>query len=278
MRYIRTLSRSDDSQVDLIEEGGKQYVLKTADVEDVVNEKRFFVLMQAAGMPTLALADFPFLQPNQLALEYVVDSPTLGLHLTPELCTTWGQRVRQLHTITAAQPARLTATGQLQTVDWKEFIQSQIERGIARKQEAIHANPSLETDNIVRALQPLLAYTPPVSTLIHGDLHPNNVLMRNRDLVLYDKNSVILYGDPLYDLAIVFLNFPNGRYIHITDPAYSKDEEFLLAFQDGYGHLTAAELTLIDRYVILRACNRHPNPYEVHNVQIMTQLTQQYGA
>jgi hypothetical protein len=87
--------------------------------------------------------------------------------------------------------------------DWNEYIHSEI----ARKSGALR---STLPANVFAKLGPVddlagyfaVAYSG-TDLLIHGDFHPGNVLMtdRNRVSAVVDFGAFTMFGDPLYDIA-----------------------------------------------------------------------------
>lgn len=98
------------------------------------------------------------------------------------------------------------------------------------------------------------------SVLIHGDLHANNALIKDQNIILFDKGDQIVAGDPMYDLALVAINLPGAIYKLGTQ--IEKDIKLLEAFIEGYGIDFTSDTQKLETYILLRALERWPNPFE----------------
>ena len=259
MKMIRQLEGSYSSKVELVQLGGKKYVLKTADVDDISNEKKFFEILAAKKLPTLKIHSSHELKSNQILLEYIPGSPTFLSHLSVAMCRKWGQLMRKINSIESESPAVLMG-GKLQAIKWREFIKSRIDQG---KKKHLEKKSTLPIVAIVKRLSVLLDYEPIKFGLLHGDAHSNNLLVKNNQLYIFDKNSTIFYGDALFDVALVVIEFPNKLYVRTARADHQNDAAYLNAFIDGYGYnFLQEQKNIIDLYVLLRAFTRYPNKFE----------------
>ncbi len=96
-------------------------------------------------------------------------------------------------------------------------------------------------------------------TPIHGDMHANNALSKDGELFLFDKADNIFAGDPLYDLALFGITLPG---IYEVGSEVARDKDLMKALITGYGSDFLSDRDVFDRYVLLRAIERWPNPFE----------------
>ena len=262
MNIVKTLAGARSSKVELVEIDQKQYVLKTAEIDEIKNEKEFYRLLSEHAIPTLHIYEAEDVKENQLLLEYVEGSPTLGRHMTYELVEAWGGVVRQMHDITYTSAANMS-TLNVEEMNWQEFLED-----ILKKSEKKTSLPQHLVQNIKQKLLSLFTMKPTSYALLHADLHTNNVLIRGNELCLFDKGSDVFYGDPLYDLAIIGIEFPHETFITVDDPEHFKDREYLDRFIAGYGRDFTKD-PAFELYVLLRAFERFPNPFEKYLKETM---------
>ena len=247
-------------------------------MHDILNERRFVEIMREHGVPTLPFIDHPLLAANELMFPYIPDSPTVGKHLSPDAYRHWGRTARRMHAIEDSGARRLAPDGEWENESWPDFIQSEIAYGIMRVTERRSDICRAERDSICRVLEFLTQdYRPRAYALVHGDLHPNNALIKNNEVLIFDKASQIFFGDPLYDLAVVALELPYGRYL---DPDSTEQRKYSLcydAFWEGYGANREMPWDVFDRYVLLRAFTRYPNPFERKLKAIIDTLVYRYS-
>jgi len=246
MKHLRSIAGAHSSHVELVEIDGKEFVLKTAEPEEVMNEHLFQQELKKAGMPSLWTSrdDLPN---NQLLLEFVPNSPSLNSNLTVDMCKKWGSTVKTMHSITQSQTSRIDDDGNSHVIDWKRFLVQELydaKERKARKNSDIsdHAFEVLERE--IEKIE-----TPDQYSLIHADLHSNNVLIRGGELVLFDKGSAVFFGDPLYDLPLVLCELASEN---------DQSPELWSPFLEEYGKVN--EINLL-RYSLLRFVGRYPNPF-----------------
>lgn len=268
MKIIRALSGSSSSTVSLVAIENKEYVLKTADIAEIENEHEFNRRLSLHHIPTLETFQDSSLQPNQILLEYIPDSPTLGNHLTPQLCYQWGVLMSQLHAIQSPHASYFDST--LHTIPWSDFISNEIHARYKKDKPA-----KISQELLSKIIAPILSQSHNHYSLLHGDCHNNNVLIKNKDLVLFDKSDEILFGDPAYDLAIIALEFPNGRYAILDATEHAQDSIHLHAFIQGYGRDFTQD-TNFDRYVLLRSVIREPNPFQPYLSNVIDTLVKKF--
>lgn len=240
--------------VELVEVGGRRYVLKRSSPARAAGERQFQLVLAAAGLPSLALARHPSLGAGDLLLEFVEGSPTLGGSPAPELCARWGAAVAAMHAIRTDGFLRLGSAGEIAPGSWSAFVERLIERALAAGAAAELPASLLETS--ARNLGELRGFAPTTFALVHGDLHVNNVLLRGDETVLFDKASRVWSCPPVFDLALVYSEgFPGARY-GVSRPG---DDARLDAFLAAYGDLPDGEW--LDHFGLAHSLIRYPHPF-----------------
>jgi hypothetical protein len=94
---IKELNHADrDASVTLVSIDGKKYVLKTDDAREIAAQKYFDEQLESHGIPALVAHEHAALQPNQILLEYIENSLTLGNALSEDRCRAWGELVARM--------------------------------------------------------------------------------------------------------------------------------------------------------------------------------------
>lgn len=265
MKIIQQLEDSYLSKVELVEIDGKNFVLKTADKEDIENEKNFFSLLSAHNLPTLQIFQSADLFANQILLEYIPGSPTLGKNLSVEMCKKWGSLMKNIHSIQSSHPA-IFKNGSVEYIEWEDCIIANLEKGRQRvKEKKSDLTPQM-VESLCLIIKKFIPLKLPFFSLLHGDPHSQNILLRNKELFIFDKDPQIFYGDPLFDLAVIAIEFP-----------HEKNKIFLDAFAQGYGQDVFNEKgEILDAYILLRGFTRYPNPFELDLKEMMEEIIKKY--
>lgn len=260
------------SIVELVELEGRKYILKTVDAEEAWNEKRFLQKMKQQGLPTLELIDYPGLAENQILLEYIPGSKTIDSQ-DPEQVKKWGSMIRQMHNLKYDGAFRINSKNQEQKLDWNTHLIEVIDEAVDSRLGGWTELSDGFLEQARSYVHERLNITNPEFTLIHGDLHYGNTLLRNDEVILYDKSSELFAGDPLYDLTIVMTHFPNGLYVTTDNESEVRDSGLLEAFMEGYGDdFIRSQKDKLDLYMVIRALDRYPNPFEIFNKEIIEKI------
>lgn len=260
------------SVVKLIEVNNTQYILKTADKEDIWNEKDFLKTLHDNKMPSLKMFESAHLEDNQLLLEYIPLSKGIEWQ-KPEEVERWGAAVRNMHSINYDQPFKINSENQKVILDWNTHLKSVLDKAINDQLAEQNGLSESFLEKIRNYVYTHLNSEPTDTTLIHGDLHDGNTLIKDGEVVLYDKSSELFAGDPVYDLTIILTHFPNGTYISTDNESSAKDLELLNAFMKGYGEdFTQTKKDKLDLYLAIRALDRFPNPFEIFNKEIIESI------
>ncbi len=270
-RLVKELN-GHSSFVKLIEVDNVQYIFKTADNEDIWNEKDFLKTLNDHNLPSLKVFDSPHLQDNQLLLEYIPNSKGIEWESVVDV-ERWGRAVRDLHNIKYDEPFKVNSENQKEILNWKKHLKDVLDKAITDQLEDENGLDVNLLDKIKNYAYPRLDIEPSDITLIHGDLHDGNTLIKNGEVVLYDKSSELFAGDPLYDLTIIMTHFPNGVYVETDKESNSKDIVLLKAFMKGYGEdFINTNRDKLDLYLVIRALDRYPNPFEIFNKEIIENI------
>jgi Ser/Thr protein kinase RdoA (MazF antagonist) len=258
IRRLRPLAGGGESAVvELVEIDGRPFVLKRAPPERVAGERLFQRTMAGAGLPALATPDHPSLAANELLLEYVEGSPTIGGSPSPELVARWGAAVAGMHGIQVAGFQRFEVDAPIDA-NWLEYVDWLIDRALSTPRDAERTLPKSLLAEAAWRLAALRDFRPTRHALLHGDLHANNALLRGEDTVLFDRASRIWSGPVVFDLALVVSEgFPAARY-GVDRPGDQARHE---AFMGAYGDLPADEAAFLDHFALAHALIRYPTPF-----------------
>jgi fructosamine-3-kinase len=179
-----------------------------------------------------------------------------------------------MHGVKFDEPFKISENNEKIVLDWKQHLKNTLETAIQRQLDEQTDIPKDFLEKIrYYALSKIENITPPLIALLHGDLHDGNTLIKDDKVVLYDKSSELFAGDPLYDLTIIMTHFPNGAYVHTDNLNNANDSKLLEAFIKGYGQNFLQESKdLLDLYLVIRALDRYPNPFETFNKQIIENI------
>jgi Ser/Thr protein kinase RdoA (MazF antagonist) len=257
---IRTLAGGGgDATVELVEVGGRQLVLKRSTRRKALAEARFQTALAEADLPSLEIVAHPDLGDDELLLEYLEGSPTIGGSPSPERSALWGAAVRAMHQVKAAEFQALDDEGRIVAAEWSDFLRGVIARGLRTQQQAqADGLPAAMVSEIERRLRDLFDFRPADFALAHGDLHVNNALLRGEDVILYDASAGVWVAPPVFDLALIHSEgFPGARY-GVDRPG---DAARMAAFRGAYGELPADQMAWLDHFVLAHSIMRYPHPF-----------------
>ena len=250
--FERAIERAYASKLRIEHRGDKAVILKSVDAQERKNELTFHALLAELGMPNMHVVE----EGEDLVIDFIAGAETLGDAETPEQYERLGKALRTLHSREYPSAFLIDADGIQREIDWNDFLKRQTEYSAARQKEKQGLNDEV-VNRIVTAIS--TDAHPDKFTPIHGDMHANNALSKDDDLFLFDKVDNIFAGDPLYDLALFGITLPG---IYDVGTAVERDQELMQALIDGYGSDFLSDRDKFDRYVLLRAIERWPNPFE----------------
>ncbi len=276
MKVIKKLN-GFSSEVFLVEFENIKYVLKRCDYEEIISEKAFSNELSKIGLTSLSFFDHEDLKENEILLEYIDGSKTLGDNFTELNCKKWGVITKKIHNQKFEKCFKYDNKGEKVELIWSNYLEGKIKKAFLKSREhndyGFNKN---ELKKIKKYLKPLLTIKPKYFSLIHGDFHTGNLLIKQNILVPFDKNPEIFTGDSLLDLAIAIVDMPNETLIHINNPDYINDKKCLNAFLKGYGYdfLTDSNLNI---YVMLIAFGRLYTPFSENYKAIIYNLLEKNG-
>lgn len=271
MKKIGKIEGAHSSQIEMVEMDGLKYVLKTSTLAEVAAEKFFYSHLKENNLPALRTLEGGEIKRNQILLEFVEGSPTLEGNQDPVFYKMWGELTRHIHEIHFDHSFYFDVAGNRQELNWSKFLERDV--------KSIENKGGLSKEVFSEAIK--ILSSPPKNqfsnSLLHCDLHQNNVLVKDGELYFFDIGADMSSGDPLYDLAIVMINLPNGLYIDTSEPEYMNDQALRDAFIEGYGNnFVENDRKALDWYVLLRAIQRYPNKFEPYLQKVISTVLRDY--
>lgn len=276
LKFIKELQGSYSSKVELMsDQNDKLWVLKTVsdnDVEEIINEKYFLETLRKQELNAIKFQDSPNEDPNQILLEYLENSVTVGSTKNILVYKAFGQQVARMHEIKYNKCYQLKCDVK-EPIDWNHFILSELEYGIKRiKDKNIHFSDQ-ELNLIVKIISDLTSKNiGDKFSLLHCDLHTNNALYTTnfKKVYLFDKGSTVLSGHPFYDLALILIEFP---HLFGLEKVAENDQLLFESLIEGYGHNFWYEnQELCIKYTLLRSIGRVGSPFNPYLVELIRKL------
>lgn len=250
--FEQAIARAYSSKLRIEHRGDKAVILKSVDAQERKNELAFHDLLAELGMPSMHVVE----EGEDLVIDFIAGAQTLGDEETPEQYKRLGQALRALHSHEYPSAFIIESDGTYTEIGWSEFLKRQVDYGVTRQREQEGLSDAL-VERISSAVS--LDVHPDRITPIHGDMHVNNALLKDGKVFLFDKADHIFAGDPLYDLALFGITLPG---IYDVGSEVERDKGLMEALIAGYGSDFLADRDAFDRYVLLRAIERWPNPFE----------------
>lgn len=248
----KVIEKAYSSKLRIEQRDNKTVIIKSVDAQECKNEIAFHELLRQLEMPFMEIHE----EQNELVITFLENSETLDDSETPERYIQLGKALKTLHAQEYQAPFWIDAQGEKHAIKWADFIKKQIKYGRTRQQE----RQSMSEEVVERIAKAITHIKQPQKTVpIHGDLHANNVLIQDDRMYLFDKADQIFAGDPMYDLSSFGITLPG---IYGIGTQTEKDAELMNALMEGYGENILNDRATFDRYVLLRALERWPNPFE----------------
>lgn len=249
------LDRAYSSQLHIEHRQSGDVVIKIAPERERKNEIFFHEEMKKHHFDYFEMTE----EDNHLVIEYIDDAETLQDIKSKENYRRFGEAVKNIHSIKAEHPSYMDQSGDEIGIDWTDFVLSRL--NLAKSKQQLPGGFDQKTvDEITASISKSELLSPDSIVLLHGDLHVNNVIFKNDRVVVFDKADQILFGEPMYDLALIVINLSGAVYG--TGQKIESDKQFLRAFIEGYGTDFTTDMRKLDVYVLLRALERWPNPFE----------------
>lgn len=255
MKIIREIEWSYSSEVFLVEIDSKRFIYKRSDISWINAEKYLQNLQKNNNLPFLVLYDEKDIEENELLIEYISWSKTLAGSDNLFLYEQFWFQLSKIHNISFDRYYWMNNWSKY-SLSHKDFILGKIQEWserVVRKKSDLDEN---KIQNIIEIVKRLINYNPSNISYVHGDLHSNNVLIRDHELIFFDPWWDMISWDPYRDIALVYIEY------------YEKaDSKKLYAIKSGYNKDLNNEI--LDYYILLRAFNRYPNPFETNLLQII---------
>ena len=275
---IKELNHADrDASVKLVSIDGHKFVLKTDDLREVAAQKFFNQHLEQRNIPALLGHAHVHLQPNQILLEYVDGSLTLGNALSEERCRKWGEIVSRMHAIKKNSFSALDPEGNQIATEWSSYIKNYINAAVARHRSLPYSLGDDLINQVEKILQALVEFQPTELSVTHGDLHVHNVLVKDETLILFDKFADFLVAPAAFDIGLLYAEAFSGAAFPELGLSTAEQQKFFRAFLDGYGSLSAEQQQWLDRFTLLRAFYRWPNRFAPHSGEIIRLMVRKLG-
>ena len=250
------LEKAYSSSLKMDQRDHGRVVVKTVDAKERKNETFFHKKMSEMGLPSMSIHE----EGDAIVLDFIENAETLGDNETADNYRLFGEAVRKMHAVKFNHPFYIDQEGKHNEIFWGTFIEHCLIEGSDRQNKNSNGLEKNIVDRITAAINPSGIGDTDRSVLIHGDLHANNALIKDQNIILFDKGDQIVAGDPMYDLALVAINLPGAIYKLGTQ--IEKDIKLLKAFIEGYGIDFTPDTQKLEAYILLRALERWPNPFE----------------
>ncbi len=275
---IKELNHADrDASVKLVSIENHKFVLKTDDLREIAAQKFFNQQLEQHNIPALLGHTHVHLQANQILLEYIEGSVTLGNALSEERCRKWGETVSRMHAIQKNEFSILDQKGQQVNAEWSSYIEAYIETAVRRHRNLPY---SLGEDLINQAqeiLRALITFQPTELSVTHGDLHVHNVLVKDDSLILFDKFADFLVAPAAFDIGLLYAEAFGGAAFPELQLSSPDQQKYFQAFIDGYGPLSAEQQKWLSHFVLLRAFYRWPNRFAPHSEEVIRLMVRRLG-
>lgn len=262
IEVIQSLAGGDAAMnVELVRICGDLFVRKKTTPQHAASECYFYEMLARHGVQTLQVHDANISE-GIFLIDYIDGSPNLFKHATAQNFARWGASIHEVHTI--AHPAmRFDPFGNRHELNWSEFVRDEW-RAVRDKTREIPECAAILDAVSSFMIEWLQNQQSTQTCLLHGDLHVGNALVRRDEVIVFDNIETISAGNPLYDLALIIINFPETLF-----GSFEGKENlghFLPDIISGYGRHwpKSNQHSDLTGYVLLRAFQRYPSSHEPH--------------
>lgn len=275
---IKELNHTDrDASVKLVSIENHKFVLKTDDLREIAAQRYFNQQLEQHNIPALLAHAHVHLQPNQILLEYVKGSLTLGNVLSEERCRKWGEIVSHMHAIQKSEFSVLDPEGKQANAEWSSYIKKYIDAAVARHRSLSYSLGDNLITKIEKILYALVEFHPTELSVTHGDLHVHNVLVKDESLILFDKFADFLVAPAAFDIGLLYAEAFSGAAFPQIGLSSNEQQRYFQAFMNGYGPLSAEQQKWLDHFTLLRAFYRWPNRFAPHSGEIIRLMARKLG-
>lgn len=277
MRIIKPLTWSYSSEVCLVEIEWKNRVYKKTDASEVFAERHFHTTLKKQKVSSLVINEDVQIKDNEIILQYIEWSKVLEWVTDKRYYNKVWALLKEVHWISRDQTA-IYSSWRLKNISHADFIRNTLEYW---KQRGIKKDFDLtpqQINIIERICWRLSMHDIWKASLIHWDLHHNNILIQWDEVYFFDSTSFLMYWTPYWDLSLIAMSYPNTIYTDLKDEEFKNDSTQLSWIIDSYWYdFMNTNRELLDRYVLLRCFTRYPNHFEPHLKQIIKLLINKYS-
>lgn len=267
---IKELNHADrDASVKLVSIENHKFVLKTDDLREIAAQKYFNQELEQHNIPALLAHTHATLQPNQILLEYIEESLTLGNALSEKRCHKWGEIISRMHAIKKDHFFILDTEGRQASTEWSSYIKKYIDIAVTRHRSLPYSLGGDLIDQIEEISYDLVEFRPIELSVTHGDLHVHNVLVKGETLILFDKFADYLVAPAAFDIGLLYAEAFSGAAFPELGLSTDEQQKLFQAFLDGYGPLSVEQQKWLDHFILLRAFYRWPNRFAPHSGEIV---------
>jgi len=225
------LSGGESSSVILSQRGSNKFVVKHSVRNNLKNEFIALKLARKGKVPVPAVIKY---KKGTLFLEYIngknIKRPDLGDKFFKNLSLV----LKKLHSIRTSRVGKLTSSKRFSKNNWFDFLKSNLTKNInflVKNGKFSKTEGKSFIDSWVTKFHKLPNRTF-LPTLVHNDIHLDNILVtQDKKLYLIDFEDSF-YGDPLYDL-VPFSDF-HPRFFSQLKKFYNHKDIFLNGWQDWF--------------------------------------------
>ena len=273
---------SDESVVNLIEIDGKHYVHKKAPKKTIIGEKFFHRTLDRNGLPSFQMFAEYEDGDNDVVFEYVENSPSLNENRSIDNFAKLGLVVSDMHDITYSDFFNIDDEGNPTVSSWSNQLAKYIQQNFDEFLEVNNESKQFsqeEVRKIEELIKPLAFHNFDKYSLVHGDMHTGNVMMKDGQPIPYDSFGEFMVAPAVYDLGLILSEeFNSSLFVEGDDEKYQRNKEHLDAFMDTYGRdKIETQMDLVKRFALLRAMGRFPNPWKDNQVEMMKNILKSYS-
>lgn len=273
---------SDTSVVNLVEIDGKKLVHKRAPKKTIIGEKFFHHTLSRRGIPSLIMFSEHEDGDNDVVFEYIEGSPSLNAAKSLENVRKYGELMSAMHTITYPDFFNIDDDGNPTTTSWSTQLKVYTQHNFDEFVEENNKDKKFSDNEVVKIeslINPLAYHTHDTFSLVHGDMHSGNVMIKDGVLIPYDSFGEFMVAPVFYDLAVILSEeFRSSMFVFKEGDDHAESKAQLDAFIEGYGRdFVEKEIDLIKRYALLRAMGRYPNPWIKNQVEMMKNILKSYS-
>jgi len=226
---FKILGKKDsyDHKVFFLEKRGRKIVLKIPkrDRSKLLNEARAFRVWHGAGakVPEVLSLDPKLCFLIETCLGVGMHGEHLKLSGQGIEMIELGKEVKKMHSV-KINPSRYFNENRMgKNRSWKEYIDSDFYGNLNSIRKAAFIPEHYLSRLILYYSKNKKLLNLKIISLIHGDLQPDNILVKNGHLIGIVDGADSLIGDPMYDLGFLYKrDYPKEKYFNLFKRGYGK--------------------------------------------------------